>query len=36
MGLLLIVVVHAGNIHDSKSALMVIAELGGRIDRKFP
>lgn len=33
MGLLLSVVVHAANEHDSKSAPMVIAELRGRFYR---
>jgi len=33
MGLLLAVVVHAANEHDSKSAPMVIAELRGRFAR---
>lgn len=33
MGLLLTVVVHAANVHDSKGALNVIATLKGRFDR---
>lgn len=33
MGLLLVVVVHAANIHDSKAALNVIKQLRGRFDR---
>ena len=33
MGLLLVVVVHAANIHDSQSAMMVIAGLRGRFSR---
>ena len=33
LGLLLVVVVHAANIHDSKAALDVIAKLRGRFNR---
>lgn len=33
MGLILVVVVHAANIHDSKSAQRVISELRGRFNR---
>lgn len=33
MGLIMCVVVHAANIHDSKSAQMVISELRGRFSR---
>ncbi len=33
MGLLLAVVIHATNEHDSKSAMDVISELRGRFDR---
>jgi putative transposase len=33
MGLIMVVVVHAANIHDSKSAQMVISALRGRFSR---
>jgi len=33
MGLLLVVVVHAANIHDSQSAYEVISRLRGRFSR---